>query len=161
MPVLFFCSPHSLHQLKSIAPPPGYSGYVCGICWNLNYYVISCVRVALCRPGASAFLWGSFGSCCPEVIPRCCSPPPSFRSLVNHQPKRRSIWLLSICGTFIRFIRRIALWKYRTKLLKCSKNLTARRLTTGCVHTAIKPTIHLIGMMGWSMRLCINQLVFR
>ena len=36
---------------------------------------------------------------------------------------------------------RIASWKYRTKLLKCSKNLTTRRLHTGCVHTAIKPTI--------------------
>ena len=30
-----------------------------------------------------------------------------------------------------------------------------RRLLTGCVHTAIKPTIPLIGMMGWSMRLSL------
>ena len=49
-----FYSTHDLHQLKK-APPPGYSGYVCEICWNLNYYVISCVRVALCRPGVFAF----------------------------------------------------------------------------------------------------------
>ena len=58
--------------------PPGYSGYVCEICWNLNYYVISCVRVASCRPGDFAFLWGGFGSCWLEAIPRCRSPPPSF-----------------------------------------------------------------------------------
>ena len=123
----------------------------------INEHIISCVRVALCRPGAFAFLWGCFGPCWPEVIPRCRSPPPSFWSLANHQPKRRSIWLLSICGTITRFIHRIASWRYRTKLLKCSKNLTARRLLTGCVHTAIKPTIPLIGMMGWSMRLSLSH----
>lgn len=39
----------------------------------------------------------------PKSFPRCRSPPPSSRSLVNHQPKRRSIWLLSICGTVARF----------------------------------------------------------
>ena len=109
---------------------------ICEICWNLNCYVISCVRVALCRPGAFAFLWDCFGPCWPEVIPRCRSPPPLFRSLVNHQPKRRSIWLLSICGTTTRFIHRIVSLKYRTKLLKCSKNLTAKRLPTGCVQRA-------------------------
>ena len=97
--------------------------------------------MASCRPGAFAFLWGGFGSCWPEAIPRCRSPPPSFRSLVNQQPKRRSIWLLSICGTITRSIHRIASWKYRKKLQKCSKSLIVKRLLIGCVHTATKPTI--------------------
>ena len=146
---VFFHSTHDLHQTKkSVAPPPGYSGYVCEICWNLNYYVISCARVDSCRPGAFTFLWGGFGSCWPEAIPRCRSPPPSFRSLVNQQPKRRSIWLLSICGTITHSIHRIASWKYRKKLQKCSKSLIVKRLLIGCVHTATKPTIPLIGMTG-------------
>ena len=45
---------------KSIDPPPGYSGYVCEICWNFNHYVISCVRVVLCHSGVFAFSWHEF-----------------------------------------------------------------------------------------------------
>lgn len=40
----------------------------------------------------------------PCHVKRIHSPPPSFRSLVNHQPKRRSIWRLSICGIITRSI---------------------------------------------------------
>ena len=108
--------------------------------------------MASCRPGVFLFLWGSFGSYWPEVQPRCRSPPISFRSLVNQQPKRRSIWLLSICGTITHSIHQIVLWKYQRKLLKCSRNLTGKRRLTACVPTAIKPTIPLTGMMGWSMK---------
>ena len=85
MLISLFRSPHTLHQLKKrIAPPPGYSGYVCEICWNLNYYVISCVRAALCCPGAFAFLWDCFGPCCPEVISPV--PLPAAFVSVTRQP---------------------------------------------------------------------------
>ena len=101
--------------------------------------------MASCRPGVFLFLWDSFGSYWPEVQPRCRSPPIPFRSLVNQQPKWRSIWLLSICGTITHFIYWIAScwiasWKYRKKLQKYSKSLIVKRLPTGCVHTATKLT---------------------
>ena len=52
-------------------------------------------------------------------------------------------------------IHQIASWKYLKKLQKCSKSLIVKRRPTGCVHTATKPTIPLIGMTGWSMRLSL------
>ena len=52
-------------------------------------------------------------------------------------------------------IHQIASWKYRKKLQKCSKSLIVKRRPTGCVHTATKPTIPLIGMTGWSMKLSL------
>ena len=69
--------------------------------------------------------------------------------------RRTTIWLLSICGTITHSIHQIASWKYRKKLQKCSKSLIVKRLPTGCVHTATKPTIPLIGMTGWSMKLSL------
>ena len=53
-------------------------------------------------------------------------------------------------------IHRIASWKYRKKLQKCLKSLIVKRLLIGCVHNATKPTIPLIGMTGWSMRLSLS-----
>ena len=35
------------------------------------------------------------------------------------------------------------------------KEFDRKRLPTGCVHTATKPTIPLIGMTGWSMKLSL------
>ena len=100
MSALVIHNTHELHQLKkSLAPPPGYSGYLYEKYYHVNDSSISCVRMASCRPGVFLFLWDNFGSYWPEVQPRCRSPPVSFRSLVNQQPKRRSIWILSICGT--------------------------------------------------------------
>ncbi len=49
---------------------------------------------------------------------------------------------------YYHFIHRIASWKYRKKLQKCSKSLSVKRLLIGCVHTATKPTIPLIGTTG-------------
>ena len=91
----------------------------------------------------------------PKSNPGVALRRPPLRSLVNQQPKRRSIWLLSICGTITHSIHQIASWKYRKKLQKCSKSLIVKRLPTGCVHTATKPTIPLIGMTGWSMKLSL------
>lgn len=45
--------------------------------------VISCVRVASCRPGIFVSIWG-LGQIWPEVQPQCRSPPTSVS--VNHSP---------------------------------------------------------------------------
>lgn len=79
----FFHSTHNLHQQKSVAPPPGQSGYGSEIRQYINEYVTSCVRAALCRPGA--FLY--FETNCPEVrggSPGCRSPPSPVS--VTHPP---------------------------------------------------------------------------
>ena len=43
--------PHELHQLKKRSPPSDHSGYECEICQYIREYVVSCVRIALCRAG--------------------------------------------------------------------------------------------------------------
>ena len=80
--------------------------------------------------------------------PRARPPPPSVGVTLNPKSKRRSIWLLSICGTITHSIHQIASWKYRKKLQKCSKEFDRKEALTGCVHTATKPTIPLIGEEG-------------
>ena len=48
--------------------------------------------MALCRTGAFAFSWDNFGPCWPEVVPRCRSPPPSFRLPVNPNTRNGGVY---------------------------------------------------------------------
>ena len=84
MSILLSHNSHDLHQLKkSVAPPPGQSGYE-GTIYQYNYdNVISCVCIASCCAGA--FLY--FETNCPEVrggSPGCRSPPSPVS--VTHPP---------------------------------------------------------------------------
>ena len=65
---------------------------------------------------------------------------------------QRAIWLSSIYETITRSIHQIVSWRCRRKLPICSRSLTAGRRPTVCGPIATKPTITLIGTMGWSMR---------
>ena len=73
-------------------------------------------------PCATRALLRSYGAASGHVGPKSFPGVAPRRLRFGHssttKPKRRSIWLLSICGITTRFIHRIASWKYRTKLLK-------------------------------------------
>ena len=91
---LFFFHPPNLSKKaqKSPSAQQDQSGGGCEIWQYINEFVISCACVALCRAGAFVFYQDNFGPCWPEVIPRCRSPPPSFRLPVNLNTRNGGIY---------------------------------------------------------------------